>query len=100
MPVVLQNVGGISALNNPGAKNVTITAGTPGNVNSSAHGLTTGTAICFIPQNTNRFDSAIPSPLVYGNIYYVKTVVDANNYTVSATNGGTALTLTGTQVIG
>jgi hypothetical protein len=37
---------------------------------------------------------SMPSPLVVGTIYFVKTVLSADSFTVSATSGGTLITIT------
>lgn len=100
VPVVLQNIGGIPALNSPNPSGVTLTNGTPGNVGFTSHGLSAGQAVVFIAQTPNSFDSTIPDQLVYGKVYYVKTVIDVNNFTVSATNGGVELAFSGTQTRG
>lgn len=55
-------------------------------VNRTAHGYAANTAL--------RVNSsgALPRPLVSGTTYYVKTVVNANSFTLSTTAGGAEIT--------
>lgn len=53
------------------------------------HGFVAGTAIVY----SNGGGTSITG-LTSGNTYYVKTVVDANNITLSATNGGAVIDIT------
>jgi hypothetical protein len=70
---------------------VTMTIATPGVIGLAAHGLVVGNKIQF------STTGALPTGLTAGTTYFVKTVVDANSFTVSATNGGNAITTSGTQ---
>lgn len=75
----------------PVSATVTISIATPGVVTDTAHGLAPNTPVKFTTTG------ALPTGLVAGTTYYVKTVVDANSYTLSATAGGTAIDTTSTQ---
>ncbi len=55
----------------------------------TSHGLAVNDPVVFS-------GSAAPGGLTFGLVYYVKTVVDANNFTVSATPGGTVIDITST----
>ncbi|MBZ5616229.1 MAG: hypothetical protein LAO23_19650 [Acidobacteriia bacterium] len=70
-----------------------ITQGSPATVFMNNHGLTTGTPFTFQQPNGSGNDS-LPSPLVVNTQYFVKTVLDANSFTVSLTNGGAAVNTT------
>jgi hypothetical protein len=70
---------------------VTITIAAPGVVTYTGHGLVAGTAI----QLTTT--GALPTGLTADTTYYVKTVLSANTFTLSATVGGNAITTSGTQ---
>jgi hypothetical protein len=62
---------------------------TPTNtVNWTAHGLAVNDPVQF---STN---GVLPAPLMLGTTYYVKTVVDANHFQISATPGGAAINMT------
>jgi len=63
------------------------------NINFPSHPFVSGNTIVF-----GLFTGAKipPSALLSGQIYYIATVVDANNFTVSATPGGSAVTATAT----
>lgn len=77
----------------PGAVSfsATITIASPGVITKTAHGLTVGREVVF------STTGALPTGLVAGTTYYVKTVVDADTFTVSATPGGTPIVTSGTQ---
>lgn len=75
----------------PVSATVTISIATPGVVTDTAHGLAANTPVEFTTTG------ALPTGLIAGTTYYVKTVVDANSYTLSATAGGTAIDTTSTQ---
>lgn len=62
---------------------VTITQASPAVITWAAHGLAIGVLVSF----TNS-GGALPSGLVSGQTYYVRTVPDANTFTVSATPNG------------
>jgi hypothetical protein len=70
---------------------VTITIAAPGVVTDTAHGLVAGNPVSF------STTGALPTGLVAGTTYYLKTVPDANSYTLAATAGGAAITTSGTQ---
>lgn len=70
---------------------VTITIASPGVVTWSTHGLSANAAVVF---NTT---SALPTGLTAGTVYYVKTVLSANTFTVSATPGGAVINTSGSQ---
>ncbi len=69
----------------------TITIASPGVITKVAHGLTVGREVVF------STTGALPTGLVAGTKYYVKTTPDADTFTVSATLGGTVIATTGTQ---
>lgn len=69
----------------------TITIASPGVVTWTAHQLLVNTPVSF------STTGALPTGLVAATTYYVKTVVDANTFTLSATAGGTVIATTGTQ---
>lgn len=60
------------------------------NITVTAHGRALNDPIAF----TNA-GGALPPEITEDTVYYVKTVVDANTITVSATSGGTVITFTG-----
>jgi hypothetical protein len=62
----------------------------PNTVIWTSHGLAVGRPVTF--QTTG----VLPGPLVAGNLYYVKSVVDADTFTIASTQGGSTLDLTGT----
>jgi hypothetical protein len=69
----------------------TVTIATPGLFTSVAHGLAVGDRIVF------STTGALPTGLVAGTTYYVKTAPSADTFTVAATADGTAVATTGTQ---
>lgn len=74
---------------------ITISHASPAVIGSTAHGRTAGDLVGFMTSGA----CALPAPLTClgtGGLgaYYVKTVIDANNYTVSLTNGGAAINTT------
>jgi hypothetical protein len=77
---------------------VTFTGGGSPNVVLASHGLAANDPV--VPYNTG---GALPAALTAGTKYYVKTVVNANTFTLSATVGGTAINMatagTGTHSI-
>lgn len=64
---------------------VTISNASPGVVTWTGHGLAVNTPVVFTTTG------ALPTGLTAGTTYYVKTVLDADTFTVSATAGGTAI---------
>jgi hypothetical protein len=55
------------------------------NIPWTAHGLSVGNTVCF--GNTGQTPAALNS----GQTYFINNVVDANNFTVSATSGGASV---------
>lgn len=77
---------------------VTVSIASPGVVSWPAHGFSANDQLLF---GTN---GALPTGLTASNngaavptYYFVKTVLDANTFTVSATSGGAVINTTGTQ---
>lgn len=64
---------------------VTISNASPGVVTLNAHGLTVGDPVMFATTG------ALPAGLTAGVVYFVKTVPNANTFTVSATPEGAAI---------
>lgn len=69
---------------------VTLTIASPGVINWVAHGLAASQPIVF------STSGALPTGLVAGTTYYVKSPV-ADSFNVSATPGGAAINFTGSQ---
>lgn len=69
----------------PRSTTVTITNASPGVVTWTAHALAVNTPVIF------STTGALPTGLVAGTTYYVKTVPTADTFTVSATAGGTVI---------
>jgi hypothetical protein len=65
---------------------VTISAASPGVITLASHGFATNDPVVFA--NTG---GALPVAIVAGTKYFVKTVLSANTFTISATAGGTAI---------
>ncbi|MBZ9943426.1 hypothetical protein LB533_20275 [Mesorhizobium sp. BR1-1-13] len=70
---------------------VTISIASPGVVTWTGHNLVAGDAIRLTTTG------ALPTGLAVATTYFVKTVLGANTFTVSATSGGAAINTTGTQ---
>lgn len=70
---------------------VTISIAAPGVVTWANHGLSVNDTIRFTTSG------ALPTGLAINTTYYVKEVLSANTFTVSATAGGAAITTSGTQ---
>lgn len=70
---------------------VTISIASPGVITWPAHGLAVNAVVRFTTTG------ALPTGLATGTTYYVKTVLDADTFTVSATQGGAVIDTTGTQ---
>lgn len=62
-------------------------AGSP-NVVLASHGFAANEPVVF-----SNSGGALPAALTAGTVYYVKTIVSANTFTVSATAGGTAINM-------
>lgn len=65
---------------------VTISSASPGVVTLASHGFVANDPVVF--SNTG---GALPAAITAGTVYYVKTVLSANTFTISATPGGTAI---------
>ncbi len=70
----------------------TITIASPAVITWVASGVTVGKPVSF---STSGF---LPTGMVDGTIYYVKSIIDADNFTISATPGGAEIDTTGTQL--
>ena len=66
----------------------TITNASPGVVALVSHGLAANDPVIFSTTGT------LPAPLIAGAVYYVKTVLTADTFTVSLTAGGTVINTT------
>lgn len=66
----------------------TITNASPGVVALVSHGLSANDPVIFSTTGT------LPAPLIAGAVYYVKTVLTADTFTVSLTAGGTVINTT------
>jgi hypothetical protein len=66
---------------------VSISLASPAIINDPLHGLADGSSIRFMT------DGTLPTGLAVDTTYYVK-YIDANNYNVAATRGGTSLNVT------
>lgn len=73
-----------------------ISIASPGVVGFTDHGLAANTPIAFSNFKSD-FTGHLPTGLAVGTTYFVKTVLDADRFTVSATAGGTAINTTGSQ---
>lgn len=73
-----------------GSSTVTLAITSPGQVTWTSHGKSVNAAVTFSVSG-----GSLPTGLTAGTTYYVKTVLDANTFTVSATPGGTAINFTG-----
>ena len=69
----------------PRSATVTISNATPGVVTWTGHDLDVNTPVVF------STTGALPTGLTAGTTYYVKAVLDADTFTVSATPGGAAI---------
>ena len=80
------------------AATVTISSASPGVVTLNSNGFSANEPVVFF--NTG---GALPAAITAGTVYYVKTALDANTFTISATPGGaainTASTGTGTHSV-
>lgn len=70
---------------------VTMTIASPAAITWTAHGLAVDTPVVF------STTGALPTGIVAGTTYYVKTVVDANTINLSSTVGGAAINSSGSQ---
>jgi hypothetical protein len=69
---------------------VTFTIASPGEVNLTAHGFAANDPVVF-----SNSGGALPAAITGGTKYYVKTVVSADIFTISATAGGAAINFAG-----
>ena len=67
---------------------VTFTGGGSPNVVLASHGFAANEPVVF-----SNSGGALPAAITAGTVYYVKTIVNANTFTVSATAGGTAINM-------
>lgn len=70
---------------------VMVSIASPGVVTWTGHGLTANQMVRFTTTG------ALPTGLATGTTYYVKTVLDANTFTLSAAPGGAVINTTGEQ---
>lgn len=70
---------------------VTISIASPGVITWTGHGAAANSAVQFTTTG------ALPTGLTAGTTYFVKTVLGADTFTVSATKGGTVINTSGTQ---
>ena len=59
-------------------------------ITNKGHGLVVNDRVCFF---AGTF-ATLPSGITEGTVYYVKTVVDVDNFTISLTQGGALLDIT------
>jgi hypothetical protein len=69
---------------------VTISFASPGVVTLASHGFAANDPVVF-----SNSGGALPAEIVAGTKYFVKTVLDANTFTISATAGGAAINTSG-----
>ena len=72
---------------------VTISAASPGVITLASHGFVANDPV--VLSNTG---GALPVAFTAGTVYYVKTVLNANTFMLSATAGGTAINTTTTEI--
>jgi len=89
--VIFGNFNGYIFDRNIAPVTVTISIASPGVISETSHGRLADGQVRFATTG------ALPTGLVAGVIYYVKTVLSSSTYTVSATAGGTAIVTTGSQ---
>jgi hypothetical protein len=65
---------------------VTISAASPGVITLASHGFAANDPVVF-----SNSGGALPVAITAGTVYYVKTVLSADTFTISATAGGTAI---------
>ena len=71
---------------------VTVSIASPGVVTYTGHGKSANEPVSFYDNG-----DTLPTGLAKNTTYYVKTVVDANSFTLSATAGGAAINTSGSQ---
>lgn len=74
-------------------KQVTAAVAATDQLTVTAHGYTVGQKIVFIA-DPSQSTKTVPAGITVGTVYFVKTVVDANTITISATSGGTTVDIT------
>lgn len=70
---------------------ITVTIASPGVVTWTAHNLRVNDPVIFTTTG------ALPTGITAGTTYYVKTVVNANSFQISASAGGSVINTTGSQ---
>lgn len=65
---------------------VTISSASPGVITLSSHGFVANDPVVF-----SNSGGALPATITEGTTYFVKTVLDADTFTISATAGGSAI---------
>lgn len=86
--IVINSIAPASTRTVQNSSTVTITQASPGVITWTASGAVANRPVDLTTTGT------LPAPLVAGATYYVKTVIDANNFTVSSTTGGTVIATT------
>ena len=71
------------------AATVTISSASPGVVTLAGHGFAADDPVVF-----SNSGGGLPAEITAGTEYFVKTVLDANTFTIAATAGGTAINTT------
>lgn len=81
------SIGGIMIVNGNtfSYPTITVTSANPGVFTHTSHNKAANDQIAFATTG------ALPTNIVAGTTYFIKTVLDANSYTVSATAGGAAI---------
>jgi len=76
-----------------GTGQITVTSGTPATITCTGHALAADTPVIFTAGASIRGGTigSLPAGIVEGATYYVRTVLNANQFTVSYTLGGTAI---------
>lgn len=85
--VTAGNFLGMTALSGD-EKEFSIDIATENRIKLAAHGWAAGKKVVF-------YGDVVPAPLVEGTVYFVGGTVNTNDFQVSATSGGAAITLTG-----
>jgi hypothetical protein len=85
--VTAGNFLGMTALNGD-EKEFSVDIATENRIKLAAHGFVATNKIVF-------YGDVVPAPLVEGTVYFVAGTINADNFQVSATSGGAAITLTG-----
>lgn len=74
-----------------GSATVTISIASPGVITWAGHDIEVDQPVRFTTS------SALPTGITSGTVYYVKTVLSADTFTISATPGGATINTSGTQ---